>query len=147
MLFNCQSLFACNLHAQSHGQHRKSNESSRPMHARQSSLPQVGMVSADSRVVIIQTQSEHQGALAKPLRAKAEAAKPQHRKFARAVSFAVSHTSSSPEDACGDDICAPRGYAESQAEAPEALTDPNLQSPTRSQLSPASSGTEEDFLH
>lgn len=108
------------------------------------SLPQVGMVPADSRAVIIQTQSEHQGALAKPLKAKAEAAKPQHRKVARAVFFAVSDTSSGrEEDACGDDIRALRGYVEPQA---EALTD-RLQSPTRSQLSPASSGTEEDFLH
>ena len=97
------------------------------------------MVPSDSRVVIIQTQSELQGTAAKPV--TAEAAKPQHRKTA--VSFAVSNTSSGPEDASDDDAQALEGCADPQA---KTLAD-QLQSPIRSQLCPAPSGSEDSFVH
>ena len=104
------------------------------------------MVPSDSRVVIIQTQSERRGTLAKPVLPKAEAAKPQHRKVASAVSFAVSDTSSGPEDASDDGFWALGGYAESQAEGPKTPAG-WLQSQAKSQLSPAPSGTKNSFMH
>lgn len=101
------------------------------------------MVPSDSRVVIIQTESEHQGTVAKAVKATAEAARPQHRKTAPTVSFAVSDTSSGPEDASHDDTQALGGYAEPQAKAPAD----QLQPPIRSQLCLAPSGTQDSFVH
>lgn len=102
------------------------------------------MVPSDSRVVIIQTHSERQGTLAKPVKSTAEAAEPQHKKTALAVSFAVSDTSGGHNDASDDDNWALGGCAESQAKAPKVLAD-WLQSPIKTQLSPAPSGTVDRF--
>ena len=102
------------------------------------------MVPSDSRVVIIQTQSERQGTVAKPVKVKAAAAKPQHRTTASAVSFAESNTSD--EDASDDGVRALGGYTESLAAPPKAPAD-WLQSQAMSQLSPTPSGTKDSLLH
>ena len=80
---------------------------------------QVGMVPKDSRVVVIQTHTEHRGSSAKAARHKPnlpdvpEIPKPQHSHITRAVSFAVPHTFS---DSSEDDMRSLGGFSESQPE-------------------------------